>query len=59
MEELKEWLSNNPCQVTYKIKTPQTYHFNNIGQLQSFLGTNNVWHDMNGLITAEYYKKQQ
>ena len=35
-----------------------TYHFDNIGQLQSFLGTNNIWHNMNGSITAEYYKKQ-
>ena len=36
----------------------QTYHFDNIGQLQSFLGTNNIWHDMNGSITAEYYNYQ-
>lgn len=33
-------------------------HFDNIGQLQSFLGTNNIWHNMNGDITVEYWNKQ-
>ena len=36
----------------------QTYHFDNIGQLKSFLGTNNIWHNMNGDITVEYWNKQ-
>ena len=34
----------------------QTYHFSNIGELQSFVGQNAIWHDMNGSITVEYYK---
>ena len=37
---------------------PTTYHFDNVGQLQSFLGTNNIWHNMNGDITVEYYNYQ-
>ena len=33
-----------------------TYHFSSIGALESFVGTNSGWHDMNGSITVEYYK---
>ena len=39
------------------INIPQSIHFPNIGQLQSFLGTNNIWHNMNGDITVEYWNK--
>lgn len=46
-------------EVAYELATPQTYHFSSISELQSFLGTNNVWSDLNGAITVEYYKKQQ
>lgn len=46
------------CTVLLELAEPLTYHFDNIGQLQSFIGTNNIWHDMNGSITAEYWKKQ-
>ena len=58
VDELKTFLSSNNLQLVYPLKTPATYHFDNIGQLQSFLGTNNIWHNMNGSITAEYYNKQ-
>lgn len=63
VENWKNWLKSksdagNPLQITIKLKTPETYHFPNIGQLNAFLGTNNIWHDMNGSITAEYWKKQ-
>ena len=34
----------------------EIYHFSSIGALESFIGTNTVWHDMNGSITVEYYK---
>ena len=46
-------------EVAYKLAAPQTYHFSSISELQSFLGTNNIWSDLNGPITVEYYKKQQ
>lgn len=46
-------------ELVYELQTPQTYHFSSISELQSFLGTNNVWSDLNGPITVEYYKKQQ
>ena len=56
--EVAAYFAENPTTVVYPLETPLTYHFSNIGQLQSFLGTNNIWHNMNGSITAEYYKKQ-
>ena len=56
--EVAAYFAENPTTVVYPLGTPITYHFDNIGQLQSFLGTNNIWHNMNGSITAEYYKKQ-
>lgn len=56
--DFRAYLAENPLQIAYLLYTPQTYHFDNIGQLNSFLGENNIWHDMNGSITAEYYKKQ-
>lgn len=56
--EVAAYFAENPTTVVYALATPITYHFDNIGQLQSFLGTNNIWHNMNGSITAEYYKKQ-
>lgn len=55
---VNEWVSNNPLRICYRRATPITYHFDNIGQLQSFLGTNNIWHNMNGDITVEYWNKQ-
>lgn len=35
-----------------------TYHFDNVGQLITFLGTNNIWTDTNGTNTATYLKHQ-
>lgn len=55
---LRAYLADNPISFVYPLRSSITYHFDNIGQLQSFLGTNNIWHDMNGSITAEYYNKQ-
>lgn len=55
---IRQFFTDNQTQFAYLLATPVTYHFDNIGQLQSFLGTNNIWHNMNGSITAEYYKKQ-
>ena len=38
--------------------TPNVYHFDNIGQLITFVGTNNIWTDTNGTNTATYFKHQ-
>ena len=56
--EVLAYLSSIGFYVVGMLLTPQTYHFDNIGQLQSFLGANNIWHNMNGSITAEYYNYQ-
>lgn len=56
--DFRAYLAENPLQIAYRLYSPQTYHFPNIGRLNSFLGTNNIWHDMNGGITAEYWNKQ-
>ena len=55
-EQFKTAMSG--VQLVYELAIPTTYHFDNIGQLNAFLGTNNIWHNMNGSITAEYYNKQ-
>lgn len=34
------------------------YHLSSIAQLNSFLETNHIWHNMNGDITIEYWEKQ-
>lgn len=57
--QVNQYLEDNPLNVVYPLATPQIYHFSSIGELQSFLGTNNIWSDLNGPITVEYYKKQQ
>ena len=48
VEEGNAWLQSmvtagTPVQVRRKLVTPQNWHFDNIGQLQTFLGTNNIW----------------
>lgn len=45
-------------QVVYPLATPKTYHFDNVGQLITFAGTNNIWTDTNGTNTATYLKHQ-
>lgn len=55
----KELYDNGtPIIFCSNLRTPKTYHFPNVGQLKSFLGTNNIWHNMNGDITVEYWNKQ-
>ena len=41
--------------VVYDLATPQTYHFDNIGQLQLFLGENTIWVDASDDLTLTYY----
>lgn len=57
---LKAYLVEHAPAICYPLKQQDyiVYHFSNIGQLQSFLGNNAVWHDMNGQITVEYYNYQ-
>jgi len=48
VEEGNAWLQSmvsagTPVQVRRKLITPQNWHFDNIGQLKTFLGTNNIW----------------
>lgn len=57
-DSIRAWLYENQVYFVAKLRTPVTYHFDNIGQLNSFIGANSIWHDMNGAITVEYYKKQ-
>ena len=45
-------------QVVMKLATNASYHFQNVGQLITFLGTNNIWTDTNGTNTATYLKHQ-
>ena len=54
----KDYAVNSKVAVELKDSLKTRYHFDNIGQLNSFLGTNNIWHDMNGDITVEYWNKQ-
>lgn len=39
----RNYLSENPLTILFKLKTPITHHFSDIGQLKTFLGVNNVW----------------
>jgi hypothetical protein len=41
-------------QLVYELTTPQTYHFDNIGQLYTYLGTNNVWIDTGAITECDY-----
>lgn len=37
--------------------TPRSYHFDNIGQLKTFLGENNFWCDISDDITVKYWNR--
>ena len=56
--QLRSYYNNLGIEFVIPRVSPTRYHFPNVGQLKAFLGTNNVWHDMNGDITVEYWKKQ-
>lgn len=56
IKEFKTAMSG--VQLCYELATPQTYHFDNIGQLITFIGTNTIWTDTNGTNTATYLKHQ-
>lgn len=42
------------AQIVYELETPQTYHIDNVGNLQTLLGANNIWADT-GDISLTYY----
>lgn len=48
------WFASNPTDITVYLATPQTYHFDNVGQLYTFLGTNNVWIDTGAITECDY-----
>lgn len=54
VEDFKTFLSNNPLQFMYYLTNALTYHFDNIGQLKTFLGTNNVWCDTGAITECTY-----
>ena len=45
--------AGTPVQIVYPLATPLVYHFDNLEQLTTVLGTNNIWVDC-GQTTAEY-----
>lgn len=47
-------------QLVYSVNgySRKSYHFDNVGQLIAFLGTNTIWTDTNGTNTATYLKHQ-
>ena len=53
-EEVAQYFSENPVEVVYPLLTPQTYHFDNVGQLYTYLGTNNVWIDTGAITECDY-----
>lgn len=54
----KTYLAEHPLTVVYSLASPQIYHYDTIGQLVTFLGTNIIWTDTNGTNTATYLKHQ-
>jgi len=44
--------------IIYESNDAITYHFDNVGQLITFLGTNTIWTDTNGTNIATYLKHQ-
>lgn len=57
VSEFKTWLADNPIDVVYIAKAKDTFHFDNIGQLQSFLDKNNIWSDIPNDITVKYWNR--
>ena len=40
--------------IVYPLATPTTYHIDNVGQLLSLLGENNVWADCGNVLQLDY-----
>lgn len=41
-------------EIVFMLAAPQTYHFDNVGQLRTFFGTNNVWIDTGSISECNY-----
>lgn len=54
VSELRMWLSSNPIQVAYKLRTPITYHIS-AQTVKTLGGTNNIWSNANGNLTITYW----
>lgn len=50
-----QYTNNTPLTCVYPLATPQTYHFDNVGQLLLFAGENNIWVDASDDLTLTYY----
>ena len=59
--EMSAYLDSIGFQIAYQVGNfrPTTYHFSSISELQSFIGANNIWSDLNGPITVEYYNNKK
>ena len=53
-EDVNETTFLSDLQLCYKLASSRSYHFDNIGELYTCLGTNNIWHDANGDISVTY-----
>lgn len=42
------------AQVVYELAEPVSYHFDDVGHLKTFLGTNNVWIDTGSITEVQY-----
>lgn len=42
------------AQVVYELAEPVSYHFDDVGQLYTYLGTNNVWIDTGAISECDY-----
>ena len=51
--KVNAYLAEHPVTVGGELETPVHYHIDNIGQLYTILGTNNVWADT-GVVTINY-----
>ena len=55
-ETINAWLAENPLQVVYLLKTPQTYQLTP-QQITALIGDNTIWSDANGTCEVTYLKK--
>ena len=55
--DLKNWLAQNNVDVVYELATPLTYQLDSIFDIESFVGKNTVFSDMNDNIKLTYLKR--
>jgi len=52
--EFKAWVAEHNFTICGLLATPQTYHFDNIGQLYTYFGTNNIWINTGTITECDY-----